>query len=131
MKAKLFMLSFISTRIDLSVRNSLQTNGLSNLFSCSSPFSNGQVRNASTKAGFEYNYDSLHQTVSELKTSQKRLVQRVRPHFENNALELPSRLTKNFRPLESVTPPTGYELLCPRSASYYHIDRPLDITEQE
>src|SRR6185436_19185970 len=60
MKAKLFMLSFISTQTetDLSaVRNSLQTNGLSNLFSCSSPNSNGQVRNASTKCveGFVVN----------------------------------------------------------------------------
>jgi len=87
--------------------------------------------NASTKAGFEYNFDPLNQVASDLKASKARLVQRVRSHFEPNAIPLPSHLPKNFRPLESVTPPTGYELLCPRSASYYHIDKPLDITEQE
>jgi len=90
-----------------------------------------KVCSASTKSGFEYNFDSIQQVATELKASKARLVQRVRSHFEPNAIPLPSRLPKNFRPLESVTPPAGYELLCPRSASYYHIDRPLDITEQE
>src|SRR6185503_606706 len=88
-------------------------------------------RNASTTNNpVEYDFDGFHKTVSELKDSKLKLSQRVRPHFSSKAESLPSKLVQNFVPLDSISAPNGYELLCPKSASYYHIDKPLDITEK-
>jgi hypothetical protein len=87
------------------------------------------IRYASSTA--DYDFDAVYQVSSELRDKKHRLTQKVRPHFIGKSVNLPSRLAKNFVPFDLVTPPKGYELLCPKAPSFYHIDRPLDITELE
>jgi len=88
-----------------------------------------QIRSASSTSDFDW--ETVHQIASELRDKKNRLSQRVRPHFQGKAVTIPSRKVKNFQPFDAVTPPKGYELLCPKAASFYHIDRPLEITELE
>jgi len=90
-----------------------------------------KVINRKASSTADYDFDAVYQVSSELRDKKHRLTQKVRPHFIGKSVNLPSRLAKNFVPFDLVTPPKGYELLCPKAPSFYHIDRPLDITELE
>jgi len=71
----------------------------SNLITCNA---------STTKNPVEYDFDALHQTVSDLKDSKVKISQRVRPHFSSKAESLPSQLVQNFVPVDSISAPKGH-----------------------